>query len=106
MNTLTANETMLATLSQIDDQAEIRDDAGRLIGYFIPVRWEEEAWYESVKPALDPAELERRSREPGPRRTTRELLEHLLSMTSDEDARSHLQRTIAQVAVRDGCPTP
>ena len=86
MTTLTADEAMLAVLRQAKGPAEIRDAQGKVVGIFTPVSAAE--W-------------------PGEKsRTTREVFEHLKSLTTDPATQAYLQTKIDGLKERDQCATP
>jgi hypothetical protein len=86
MTTLTADEAMLAVLRQAQGPAEIRDAQGAVVGFYTPVS---------------------AGQVPGERgRTTRELFEHLKSLTTDPAMQAYLQTKIDGLKERDQCATP
>jgi hypothetical protein len=106
MTRLTADDAMLALLRQAKELAEVCDASGRVVGFFAPVALEHAATYAEAAARIDPAEIQRRKTEPGRNYTTREVFEHLLSLTQDEKMRASLQTTIERLAERDRCDTP
>ncbi len=107
MTHLTADSAMLAVLSQAKELAEIRDASGKIIGYFAPVSAKDPQRQAQAAARLDRADLERRwATERGQGRTTREVFEHLLSLTPDPQTQAYLREKIAVLAERERCDTP
>ena len=65
MTALTLDQATLAKFDNLKERAEIRDESGRTVGYFIPVA--ERALYQSVKVPITEEELDRFEQEPGGR---------------------------------------
>jgi hypothetical protein len=105
MITLTADEVTLAILRQASGLAEIRDPSGATVGFFAPVSMERAHLYAQAA-AQARTEIERRKREEQAGRTTREVFEHLQSLTDDPDLRAYMQKKIDDLRQRDGCATP
>jgi hypothetical protein len=106
MSSIVADEKMLSVLSGATGVTEIRDPRGKTIGFFAPAPLERADLRAKVAAHISPDELKRRKERNPPGRTTREVLEHLKSLTTDEAARTHLQGIINEVATRDRCDTP
>lgn len=106
MISFTLDEAAAAQLRQAEGLAEVRDPTGTVIGFFAPVRMAQAAAYATAAARIDRAELERRKNAPGKKYTTREVFEHLLSLTTDPAEQEHLRKLIAEVAERDRCTTP
>src|SRR5262249_25642850 len=104
MTALIADEATLAFLRQAQGMAEIRDRAGNVIGVFAPACPPNGG--KLAGSLIDPAEIARRKKETAKGYTTRQVFEHLLSLTEDAEERSHLQKLIAEVAERDACAAP
>jgi hypothetical protein len=75
MSKMTINRETAAQLRGVRDHVSLCDDSGTVLGYFIPAA--DRSMYEGVEPPISKEELDRRSREPGPRYTTAEVLERL-----------------------------
>jgi len=105
MISLTADETTIATLNQAKGPAEIRDPSGKLIGFFAPVNPDSTQSAVAGGP-IDRMELERRKETEYGGSTTKEVFEHLKSLTVDESMRVYLQRQIDDLEERDRCGTP
>src|SRR5437879_6237142 len=103
MTTLTVGKEVETILRQTQDLAEIRDGQGQIIGFFAPVSLEHAARYAQAATMIDRAEIQRRRAIPGKSYTTKEVFEHLLSMTTDEKMRQDLQRKIEVQVERDRC---
>ncbi|MGL4552262.1 MAG: hypothetical protein ACRC33_13875 [Gemmataceae bacterium] len=83
MNQMELDESFAERLRFIHQAVALRDRSGKLLGVYTPHPSPEEAAdYERALASVDRAELERRKREPGPRRTTAEVLERLSSLES------------------------
>jgi hypothetical protein len=80
MNTLTADEAMLAILQQAKGLAEIRDVNGTIVGFFAPVSVERAHLYVQAAAQIDPQEIKRRKEAGGKTHTTQEVLDHLRSL--------------------------
>src|SRR5262245_1461819 len=120
MITLTVDDATLALLKQATGLAEIRDASGAVVGFFAPISVERARQYAQAAAQIDPvelqrrkeaaktdwAEIERRKREEPSGRTTREVFEHLQSITEDAATRAYLQAKIDALRERDGCATP
>jgi hypothetical protein len=106
MITVTADDAMLAKLRAANGLVEIRDGEGKVVGFFAPVSLENAARYASAAARIDRAELERRKAEENGGYTTREVFEHLKTLTTDPVELAHLQRHIDDLAARDACDTP
>ena len=99
MVTLTANDAVLAVLGQVKELAEIRDASGTVIGFFAPANGLGDS-------KLNPLEIARRKAANQPGRSTREVFEHLLSLTKDDRLRADLQNRIDVLKERDACGSP
>jgi hypothetical protein len=106
MVSLTANDSMVALLNQAKGLTEICDPKGKVIGFFAPISLEHAQDYVVGAAHFDRAEIQRRKEQNLPGRTTKEVFEHLLSLTKEERLRSYLQEKIKDLAERDGCATP
>jgi hypothetical protein len=106
MSSIVADEKMLSLLSHVTGVTEIRDPNGKTIGFFAPAPLENADLRAKVAAHISPEELRRRRESKLPGHTTREVLEHLKTLTTDERALAHLQGVINEVAQRDRCDTP
>ena len=62
---VTLEKSALAKLAHLTELVEVRDESGRVVGYFEPVaNGKQEAYYE---PPITREEIERRIQEPGGR---------------------------------------
>jgi hypothetical protein len=106
MTHLIADDAMLAVLNQVKELTEIRDVRGNVIGFYAPKDLEDARQYVRAVAHIDPAEIERRKAANLPGRTTREVFEHLKSLTKDEQLRGYLDTKIKGLTERDACHTP
>jgi len=84
MNRIVLDETLRAKLGDLDQRSAICDETGRVVGHYVPAGKMDPELYEWAVSQISDEELERRSRERGPRRTTKEVLERL-EKTAGED---------------------
>jgi hypothetical protein len=103
---LRADELSPTILSHVAEPIQIVDATGQVIGQFIPDPERIKRLYAATDHLPDPAELERRLAAEGPGCTTRELFQHLLSLTADPQMQAYLREKITKLAARDGCSTP
>jgi hypothetical protein len=80
MNTLIADDAVLAVLRQAKGLSEIRDASGTVVGFFAPVSLERAHLYAQAAAQIDPTEIKRRKEAGGKTHTTAEVLEHLKSL--------------------------
>ena len=106
MITLRADELPMAILGHVTEPVEIVDSNGQVVGHFTPDAERLRRLYEDTASLPDPAELDRQLKAEGPGCTTRELFQHLLSLTTDPQMQAYLQEKINKLAARDGCSTP
>src|SRR5262249_29770750 len=106
MTSVTADDRMLALLSQVRELAEVRDASGKVIGFFAPIAIDQAQHYANAAAHISPAEIQRRKAERGRGRTTREVFEMLKDLTQDEPTKASLQAKIDELAERDACGTP
>jgi hypothetical protein len=59
MGIITADSALLAVLGGLKERMEIRDAAGKVIGYYTPREHAEAELYQRAKALFDPAETER-----------------------------------------------
>lgn len=95
---LTADDKPMFVLGGLVEPAEIYDSDGKLLGVFVPdALAEKRALYAKSEALFDPVEIERRKATEQGGVTTKELFEHLLSLTQDEDTREDLQQRIRKL---------
>jgi hypothetical protein len=88
MTTLIVDEPMLARLREAKGLIVFRDTSGKIVGHFSPA-------------GIDWVEIQRR-KDPNRRGyTTRQVFEHLMTLTQDEKELAHLQQLIDQLAETD-----
>jgi hypothetical protein len=95
---------VLATLEQLTDVAEICGSDGRVVGYFAPTGQAHASTVDSAE--VDWKEIERRKQAKRKGFTTKQVFEHLLSLTTDESMRGYLQKKIEILTERDACAGP
>jgi hypothetical protein len=61
MTEITLDNATLAKLRNLQENLELHDEAGRLLGYFVPA--EDKATYDEVDAQVSDAELDRREAE-------------------------------------------
>lgn len=103
MITLTADEKMLAILNQATGLAEIRDAGGKVVGFFAPIALPQAGRYANAAAHIDPTEIARRKSAKENGHTTREVFEHLLTLTKDEPLRADLHKHLEVLKERDRC---
>jgi hypothetical protein len=74
-----ANDAVRVLLEGLKETAEIRDEKGGLVGYFLPAASEEALLRQKVLAEYDPAETARRKASGEKGHTTAEVLERLRS---------------------------
>ena len=77
---ITADAELQAKLSGLEGTAEIRDESGKVIGYFTPAAREEQDLYQRAAANLDCDEKNRRKKTGEKGLTTEEVVEHLESL--------------------------
>ena len=77
---ITADAELQAKLSGLDGPAEIRDENGKVIGYFTPADRDEQNLYQRAAANLDCEEKNRRKKTGEKGLTTEEVVEHLESL--------------------------
>jgi hypothetical protein len=80
MTVVTADPSLQAVLASLRDQAEIRDMAGNLLGYFTPRQLEEELLYQRAEEVFNPEEVERQLKEQQTGSTLEQVMSHLHSL--------------------------
>jgi hypothetical protein len=105
---LTADDQcLLKDLRMFVEPVEINDSSGRFLGLFVPANLERgKQLYAEGAARIDPAEIERRKRSKEECYTTKEVFEHLKSLTPDSAMQTYLQRLIDEIAERDKCAAP
>jgi len=85
MHFMTADESMAAQLRGTMNPVEIRDENGKVLGQFVPrLTPEQAALFARLKEPFDLDEADRSAAEPGPGKTTAEVLEYLKTLGSQE----------------------
>lgn len=102
MITLTADDTVLATLRQATGPAEIRDLKGNLVGFFAPAG-PGRVVLNGPATEADLPEIERRKATEKTGKTTREVFERLKGLTTDPAVQAHLQQKIDRLAEEERC---
>ena len=77
---LRMDEAMTALIEPIKERAEVLDDRGTLLGYFIPAESPEERLRRKAFAEYDPERARRRRESPEGGFTTEQVLEHLKSL--------------------------
>ncbi len=80
MNTITADNSLQQSLASLNSLTEIRDEDGRIIGYFSPAADRTSAAYAQAAAHFDPEEMKRRKHSNERGLTTAEVLDHLKSL--------------------------
>ena len=77
---ITADAELQAKLSGLEGPAEIRDESGKVIGYFTPADRDEQNLYQRAAANLDCDEKNQRKKTGEKGLTTEEVVEHLESL--------------------------
>ncbi len=102
----TNDKTLLRELTVFVEPVEINDAEGNIVGVFVPAYLQRaKRLYEQPSKSIDLAELDRRAAFKGKCKTTREVFEGLLELTTDPVSRGYLQETINDLKERDACPS-
>ncbi|HEX5269716.1 MAG TPA: hypothetical protein VFW33_04470 [Gemmataceae bacterium] len=96
MITLRAEDIFPDLLGALTEPADIVDGAGQVLGRFTPNPERIRELYEESAPLFDPAEVERRKADGRTGYTTVQVFEHLLTLTTDPEERSHLEALIKE----------
>lgn len=67
MTRLILDEALRAKLSGVVEYAELCDESGRMLGFFVPAAAYDPALYREFRSPISDEEIERRRREPGGR---------------------------------------
>jgi len=94
MTTIIADSAMKASLENVKDIAEVRSADGSLIGYFAATAVDQAKRYAAAFAKIDWDEVERRRKANRPGLTTRQVFQHLQSLTDDPAKRAELQKLI------------
>ena len=94
MITITADGPTLAALRQANGPAEVRDPEGRVVGLFTPAALNAVQQHGHATPRIDRDELARRKASEKKGRSTREVFEHLRTLTQDPELLADLQEKI------------
>jgi hypothetical protein len=105
---LTADDSwQVKDLGRFVEPVEISDANGKLLGLFVPAKLERgKQIYAKVMAETDWAEIDRRAQSTEKGHTTREVFEHLKSLTQDPQMQAYLQKKIDGLMERDRCATP
>ena len=121
MVSVQAPQEFARVLEQAEGLVEVQDASGTVIGFFAPASMQQAALHAkaaaqagrarltngaSLQSKLDPIEIERRKAAKGIGHATREVFEHLLTLTQDERLRADLLQRIHDLKVRDECAAP
>jgi hypothetical protein len=88
MTSLIVTQDMLTLLKQVRETVEIRDSQGVVIGHFAPT---------STEPMLNEGRLPKKS-EPGKTYTLKEVYQHLLAVSPDEERKAILNARLDEMA--------
>jgi len=100
---LPADQIIPGLLSALTEEVAIVDGTGQVLGRFTPDPERIKQLYGRADDLPDAAEIARQMASAGPGFTTRQVFEHLLTLTTDPHERSYLEDKIAQIAQREGC---
>jgi hypothetical protein len=100
MNQITVDELSLGQFRSVEKLAEVRDAAGNVVGYFAPVGDPETALQFRRLALYDPAEIARRKANPGKGLTTKQVFEHLMTLTTDPADLADLREGIKELEER------
>jgi|SRR6266851_9509799 len=106
MTAITVRKAMLTTFKQVKELTTIRDPSGRIIGYYAPRILERAKNHARLATRFDPAEIERRAKSKKRGRTTKQVFQHLQSLTKDRTMKKYLQGLIDRLEERDRCAIP
>jgi hypothetical protein len=67
MTKLVVDERLRARLGDLTETAQLCDERGHILGYFLPAKIYDRALYDGVEPPISDDELRRRVSEPGGR---------------------------------------
>ncbi len=106
MITLRADQVWPDLLGALTESVEIVAADGAVLGRFTPDPENVKRFYGRSDHLPDAADIERQLSAVGPSCTTRQVFEHLLTLTRDPVERAHLEELIKQRATEDdGCPS-
>ncbi len=106
MGKIIADDTPMLVLSGVVEPVEIHDEEGKLLGVFVPANIEQtRKAYADFASRIDRAEIQRRKKSTQKGHTTKEVFEHLKTLTEDEAMREHLQKLIDRLAESEACAT-
>jgi hypothetical protein len=106
MTQLRADQIWPDLLGVLTGPVEIVDAEGQVLGQFTPDPERVKQFYGRADHLPEAAEIERQLTTAGPSYTTRQVFEHLLTLTSDPTERAHLEELIKKRAAEDhGCPS-
>lgn len=67
MTSITVDDSLGGQLADLEDRAELRDQGGRVVGYFLTDEAYKQMIYDLMSAQVSEEELERRMHEPGDR---------------------------------------
>ncbi len=65
MNTIVVDRLLRSKLNNLDSRLELRDESGKVLGYFVPASERERLLYAWAQAEFTDEEIERARREPG-----------------------------------------
>lgn len=80
MNIVTADSALQSLFHGLTEKAEVRDDAGNLLGYLTPRQVEEELLYQHAEKVFDPAVIERQLEAQQTGYTIEQVMSHLRTL--------------------------
>jgi hypothetical protein len=101
MISLTADDTVRAVLSQAKELAEVRDSAGKVIGFFVPTDVYKARLFAEASRNTDFVKILQGECLTKTAHTTRQVFEHLKSLTEDDATRADLQEKIDHLMEED-----
>jgi hypothetical protein len=84
MITITAQKELVEILHDLDQVAEVRDAAGKLLAYITPANVREQELYEQAKRQIDPTVVESRLATGGKVYSFEQVMDHLKSLETAE----------------------
>lgn len=100
MNIPTVDNATAALLRQVAEPVQIRDSNGTIVGFFAPLPFGDHSSRGRLTEA-ELAELHRRRAAERPGKSTREVFEHLKTLTDNPADLDDLQRHIDELAEED-----
>jgi hypothetical protein len=106
MTAITVRKEMLTTFKQARELTPVREPSGRIIGYYAPRSLERAKNHAKLATRFDPAEIEKRAKSKKRGYTTKEVFQHLQTLTKDRTMKKYLQGLIDRLEQRDRCAIP